>query len=43
MGKAAPTGIIVGLLLAAGNNRRFGSDKLLLPLPGGEPRTSETK
>lgn len=28
---------IVGLLLAAGHSRRFGSDKLLHPLPGGEP------
>lgn len=31
---AAP---LVGLLLAAGHSRRFGSDKLLHPLPGGEP------
>lgn len=28
---------IVGLLLAAGRSRRFGGDKLLHPLPGGEP------
>jgi molybdenum cofactor cytidylyltransferase len=28
---------IVGLLLAAGSSRRFGSDKLLHPLPDGEP------
>ncbi|TCO80504.1 molybdenum cofactor cytidylyltransferase [Plasticicumulans lactativorans] len=28
---------IVGLLLAAGRSRRFGADKLLHPLPGGEP------
>lgn len=27
---------IVGLLLAAGDSRRFGGDKLLHPLPGGE-------
>ena len=27
---------IVGLLLAAGNSRRFGKNKLLQPLPGGE-------
>lgn len=28
---------IVGLLLAGGRARRFGADKLLQPLPGGEP------
>lgn len=28
---------IVGVLLAAGAGRRFGPDKLLHPLPGGEP------
>ena len=28
---------IAGLLLAAGRGRRFGSDKLLHPLPDGEP------
>lgn len=28
---------IVGLLLAAGSSRRFGSNKLLYPLPEGEP------
>jgi len=27
----------VGILLAAGRSRRFGSDKLLHPLPGGMP------
>lgn len=33
----ATTAPVVGLLLAAGHSRRFGSDKLLQPLPGGEP------
>jgi len=28
---------IVGLLLAGGRARRFGADKLLHPLPGGQP------
>ena len=28
---------IVGILLAAGNSRRFGAHKLLHPLPSGEP------
>jgi len=28
---------VVGILLAAGAGRRFGTDKLLQPLPGGEP------
>ncbi|HZX31996.1 MAG TPA: NTP transferase domain-containing protein, partial [Rhodocyclaceae bacterium] len=30
-------GDIVGVLLAAGKGRRFGSDKLLHPLSGGTP------
>lgn len=30
-------GEIVGLLLAGGRGRRFGADKLMHPLPGGEP------
>lgn len=30
-------GAIVGLLLAGGRARRFGADKLLHPLPGGQP------
>lgn len=30
-------GPIVGLLLAAGSSRRFGGDKLLHPLPNGNP------
>lgn len=31
------SGPIVGILLAAGRGRRFGSDKLLHPLPDGTP------
>lgn len=33
---AAVTAPIVGLLLAAGSSRRFGSDKLMQPLPEGD-------
>jgi molybdenum cofactor cytidylyltransferase len=31
------TASLVGILLAAGRSTRFGSDKLLAPLPAGEP------
>jgi len=34
---SATSGPIVGLLLAAGQGRRFGSDKLLHPLADGQP------
>ncbi len=37
MEQVAPVKPIVGLLLAAGRSRRFGSDKLLQPIPGGDP------
>lgn len=33
--------MIVGLLLAAGGSQRFGSDKLLAPLPEGSPMAVE--
>ena len=33
----APTGPIIGILLAAGRGRRFGSDKLCHPLADGQP------
>lgn len=32
-----PAGDLVGIVLAAGRGRRFGSDKLLHPLPDGTP------
>ncbi|MCB1800211.1 MAG: nucleotidyltransferase family protein [Gammaproteobacteria bacterium] len=37
MRRAPADKTIVGILLAAGSSQRFGADKLLQPLPAGEP------
>lgn len=37
MGKAAAQAGVIGILLAAGGSTRFGSNKLLHPLPDGTP------